>query len=162
MYIIQQLYDAVDLKGMHEECLRTEHRYSIMHDYKFNKYICPLDESKFGDILKMAPKYGNIYKDFVLAMELELKDQLLIRFKLVNEGELFCSDFKYRFTEEKVNDYIGAFGKSNEDTKDDITKTLEEIIKKYRESFREYRHQETEAAYEKHRQEYNDKAHINN
>jgi hypothetical protein len=34
-------------------------------------------------------------------MECELKEKLLVRYKILNEGELFCSDFKYRFTDEK-------------------------------------------------------------
>ena len=34
-------------------------------------------------------------------MESELKKNLLIRYKILNEGELFCSDFKYRFSDDK-------------------------------------------------------------
>jgi len=51
-------------------------------------------------------------------MEKDIKN-LMIKHKLVNEGELFCSDFKYRFSDEKSRDYMGA-GRSNEDTINDI------------------------------------------
>jgi hypothetical protein len=46
---------------------------------------------------------------------------LLVRYKIINEGELFCSDFKYRFSDDKQNDYIGALGKSDEDLVRDIS-----------------------------------------
>ncbi len=39
----------------------------------------------------------------------------------MNEGELFCSDFTYRFTDEKSRGYIGVIGKTNEDTMREIT-----------------------------------------
>ena len=63
-------------------------------------------------------------------MEKDLKN-LMIKHKLVNEGELFCSDFRYRFSDEKSREYIGV-GRSNEDTVNDIQRELERIIKKYR------------------------------
>jgi hypothetical protein len=49
-------------------------------------------------------------------MEQDMKDKLLIKFRLVNEGELFCSDFQFRFSDPKSEAYIGFLGKSNEDT----------------------------------------------
>ena len=48
-----------------------------------------------------------MYVDTVLKMEVEFKDTLLLQYKLINEGELFCSDFKYRFTSTKNTEYIG-------------------------------------------------------
>lgn len=54
-------------------------------------------------------------------MESELKKNLLVSYKILNEGELFCSDFKYRFSDDKQNDYIGALGKSDEDLVRDIS-----------------------------------------
>ena len=71
-------------------------------------------------------------------MESELKKNLLIRYKILNEGELFCSDFKYRFSDDKQNDYIGALGKSDEDLVRDISQEIDEIIKKYKKLFEKY------------------------
>lgn len=67
-------------------------------------------------------------------MERDLKN-LMIKHKLVNEGELFCSDFRYRFSDEKSREYMGV-GRSNEDTVNDIQRELERIIKKYRDGER--------------------------
>ena len=50
-----------------------------------------------------------------------------MKFKIVNEGELFCSDFQYKFIDEKQSDFIGAVSRSNEDTKNEINRQ-----KKYR------------------------------
>ena len=92
---------------MHDDCLKTEHKYSILHIYRYNKYIFPLEDKTFEDILKYASRLETLYRDFVLPMEIELKEHLFMRYKLINEGELFCSDFRYRFTDEKASDYIG-------------------------------------------------------
>ena len=70
-------------------------------------------------------------------MEDDLRN-LLITYKLVNEGELFCSDFKYRFTDQKSRDFMGFLGKSNEDTLHDIQIELDRIIKLYRDIFNKY------------------------
>jgi hypothetical protein len=67
-----------------------------------------------------------------------LKDKLLKKYKIINEGELFCSDFKYRFSDEKSTDFMGFIGKSNEETIAEITQELEEIIKFYRGLYKEF------------------------
>ena len=67
-----------------------------------------------------------------------MRDTLLIRYNLINEGELFCSDFKFRFTDQKSRDFIGVLGKSNEETVMEISQELDKIIKKYRDKFKKF------------------------
>ena len=58
-----------------------------------------------------------------------------MKFKIVNEGELFCSDFQYKFIDEKQSDFIGAVSNSNEDTKNEINRQLDILISEYRKIF---------------------------
>jgi len=63
-----------------------------------------------------CPYLLDVYNQIVEPMESELTETLLIKFRLVNEGELFCSDFQYRSSDAKTRDFIGFIGKSTEDT----------------------------------------------
>ena len=58
-----------------------------------------------------------------------------MKFKIVNEGELFCSDFQYKFIDEKQSDFIGAVSRSNEDTKNEINRQLDLLISEHRKEF---------------------------
>lgn len=59
----------------------------------------------------------------------------MMKFKIVNEGELFCSDFQYKFSDEKQSDFIGAVSISNEDTKNEINRQLDILINEYKKVF---------------------------
>ena len=129
--------------------MKVEHKYSILHDYEFNQHIIglrvikehPLLAYRDEDIkhfLELTPYFCDLYLRFIHPMEADLKDKLLIKFRLVNEGELFCSDFQFRFSDPKSQDYIGFLGKSNEDTQNEIKFELDSLIKQYRTEFREY------------------------
>ena len=50
------MYDAVNLKDMHDECLKDEHNFGILHQYKINKYLFPVEQKTFDDLLKHAAK----------------------------------------------------------------------------------------------------------
>lgn len=128
-HIIQKLYDRADekIKGLFEDCMKVEHTNSILHAYEFNQHIIGLRLTKdhtlldyhqedIKHLLELTPYLQDIYVQLIHPMEQELKDKLLIKFRLVNEGELFCSDFQFRFSDPKSQDYIGFLGKSNEDT----------------------------------------------
>ena len=52
----------------------------------------------------------------------------MMKFKIANEGELFCSDFQYKFSDEKQSDFIGAISRGNEDTRNEINYQLDKII----------------------------------
>lgn len=83
----------------------------------------------------------------VAPFEKDLKEKLLVRYKIINEGELFCSDFKYRFSDSRGYDYIGALGKSNEDAVNEISTELATMIRHYKEVFREVCHNDKETLY---------------
>ena len=80
----------------------------------------------------------DLFTRFVQPMEQALKSEILIPYKLINEGELFCSDFKYRFSDAKTQDFMGVVGKSSEDTINEIQDILNKIINKYRKAYLEY------------------------
>lgn len=71
-------------------------------------------------------------------MEKDLREKLLVKFKIINEGELFVSDFKYRFSDQNSKELIGFVGKSNEDTVNDIKTELENIIRQYKKKYEEF------------------------
>ena len=71
-------------------------------------------------------------------MEKDLREKLLVKFKIINEGELFVSDFKYRFSDQNSKELIGFVGKSNEDTVNDIKTELEYIIRQYKKKYEEF------------------------
>ena len=109
---------------MFKDCLIKEHEFSILHKYEFSKFIIDIkSEGKISEFLdsKYADYLTSLYLTLIYPMECELKQNLLVRYKIINEGELFCSDFKYRFSDDKQNDYIGALGKSDEDLVRDIS-----------------------------------------
>lgn len=119
-HVLERLYQQVNIKELFETCLRTEHRYSIKHEYEINYHFHPTE-----DYTKNAALYKELYIRFVHPMEEEMIHKLLIKFRLVNEGELFCSDFQYRFTDSNCQNYIGFLGKSNEDTVNEIKYQLD-------------------------------------
>jgi len=135
-HVIQKLYDQVDLGNLFKKCLEVEHKFSILHDYELNKHIIDLADLK--NVLHLSQYFKELYLQFVHPMETDLKEKLLKKFRLVNEGELFCSDFRYRFTDSQSFDYIGFLGKSNEDTISDITRELDDLIKVYRDKYRKF------------------------
>ena len=50
-------------------------------------------------LLELSHRFKEIYEKFVYSMENEIIDNLFIKYRLVNEGELFCSDFQFRFSD---------------------------------------------------------------
>lgn len=97
-----------------------------MHEYKMNSHIIKLStDEDLKQFLKMAKYLKDIYNEFVYKMEDEIRSKLLMKYKIINEGELFCSDFRYRVTEGKSLDFIGMISKSNEETQIDINKEID-------------------------------------
>jgi hypothetical protein len=84
-------------------------------EYNLNSHFYSIE-----DVLKYSEYWMDLLTKFVLPMERDLVNELLIPYKLINEGELFCSDYKYRFSDAKTQDYIGVVGKSSEDTVNEI------------------------------------------
>ena len=116
-HIIQKLWEQVDLPNLHKQCLEIEHKYSIMHEYKMNSHIIKLSTNEdLKQFLKTAKYFKDVYLQFIYPMEEEIRSKLLMKYKIINEGELFCSDFRYRVTEGKPLDFIGMISKSNEET----------------------------------------------
>ena len=58
-----------------------------------------------------------------------------MKLKIVNEGELFCSDFQYKFIDEKQSDFIGTVSRGNEDTKNEINRLLDLLISEHKKEF---------------------------
>lgn len=116
-HIIQTLYDMVDIKGKFDECLRAEHEFSILKQYKFNPFMVKIGSNEeLKAFLSLAEHFKELYDKVANTMETEMIERLLKKYKLINEGELFCSNFTFRFSEEKSCDFIGILGKSNEET----------------------------------------------
>ena len=95
-------------------------------------------KDKLTRFLDQADILLDLYSKFVYTMERDLIENLLIKYRLVNEGELFCSDFTFRFSDNKSRDFIGFLGKSNEETVNEIKQELQLIIQKYSKGFKDY------------------------
>lgn len=54
-------------------------------------------------------------------------------FQIVNEAELFCSDLKFRISDEKITDrYIGDSSKNSEDTLLSCIECMQNLVKIFR------------------------------
>lgn len=103
-HVIQDLYNRVDttIKNLFEKCMSVEHEYSILHKYNLNQHILKLKgDEGITELLHLSKYLKPLYLEFIEPMESDMKSKLLIKFRLVNEGELFCSDFHYRFADAK-------------------------------------------------------------
>lgn len=89
-HILEKLYEQVEIKNIFDQCMQVEHEFSIKHNYSINQFIISDFKEKLLNHVKL---FKRLYIEFVLPMEQELISNLLVSFKLVNEGALFCSDF---------------------------------------------------------------------
>ena len=64
----------------------------------------------------------------------ELKQQML-DYKIMNEGELFCTTLSFNLDDDKNSKIIGDPGKKTEDAVLALNKNLQEIIDKYKNRF---------------------------
>ena len=89
-HILEKLFEQVEIKDIFNQCMQVEHEFSIKHNYTINRFIIKDFKER---LLSHVELFKPLYIEFVLPMEEELINNLLVKFKLVNEGALFCSDF---------------------------------------------------------------------
>jgi hypothetical protein len=129
-YILGKLYRAVDCKVYYKRCIENDHLRSVTLDYKLNQYI-------IGDTRKVPEWHEHLrfaYEDIVLPMTIELKRQM-ITYKILNEGELFCTNLNFNLDSDRMEKLIGDPGAKDEDAVKQLNTKLKLLIEEFRHKF---------------------------
>lgn len=109
-HILGQIYRAVDTKNFYKECMRSDHARSILLEYPLNMYILTKGGTNF--IKKTAmdkskviePEWhsylSSAYEEIVVPMNEEIR-QIMIQYKILNEGELYCTNLEFNLEDDK-------------------------------------------------------------
>lgn len=109
-YILGKLYRGVDCKRYFKKCIEGDHKRSVVLDYKFNHAILGDDRKvpEWHEHLKVA------FEEIVTPMITELK-RIMVTFKIMNEGELFCTNLNFNLDDDRHEKLIGDPGTKDED-----------------------------------------------
>jgi len=83
---------------------------SVCLDYRLNDYI-------LGDTKKVPEWHEHLrfaFEDIVLSFSTDLK-RLMITYKILNEGELFCTNLNFNLDSDRLEKLIGDPGQKDED-----------------------------------------------
>lgn len=126
-YILGKLYRAVDCKRYFKKCIEADHSRSINLKYKVNYAIV-------GDTFKVPEWHEHLkiaFEDIVIPMTVELK-RIMIGFKIMNEGELFCTNLNFNLEDERHERLIGDPGTKDEDAVKQLNNKLTVLMQEYR------------------------------
>lgn len=122
-HILGKLYRAVDCKQYFKKCIEGDHLRSVCLEYRFNSAILG-DDRKVPDWhehLKVA------FEDIVHPLVTELK-RIMVTFKIMNEGELFCTNLNFNLDDERHEKLIGDPGTKDEDAVKQLNTKLSVLI----------------------------------
>ena len=91
--ILGKLYREVNIKEYFESCMISEHKFSIYRKYKINERIVEKDDTGYHHLLIEA------YDEIVRPFREELV-KIMVENNIINEAELYCSDFTFRTTDD--------------------------------------------------------------
>lgn len=119
-HVLGYLYRNVDCKNFYKQCVEGDHNRSILLSYNLNSAI--LDENmneryKEGMVVKVPAWHEHIknaYEELVKPMTEEIK-KIMAQYKILNEGELFCTNLIFDLDDEDQRKLIGDPGKKDED-----------------------------------------------
>ena len=83
---------------------------SVCLDYRLNDYI-------LGDTKKVPEWHEHLsfaFEDIVLPFSKDIK-LLMITYKILNEGELFCTNLNFNLDSDRLEKLIGDPGQKDED-----------------------------------------------
>lgn len=128
-YVLGKLYRGVDCKSYFKKCIQGDHLRSVVLDYKLNTYI--LGDGRSQKIPEWHEYLKNAYLEIVVPMTLDLK-RLMVTFKILNEGELFCTNLNFNLDSDKQEKLIGDPGQKDEDAVKQLNTKLTLIKEEYR------------------------------
>lgn len=126
-YVLGKLYRGVDCKAYFKKCIEGDHLRSVKLDYKVNAYI-------LGDTKKVPEWHQHVkiaYLDIVRPMQEDIK-RLMVTYKILNEGELFCTNLNFNLDDERHEKLIGDPGAKDEDAVKQLNTKLKVLIEEYR------------------------------
>lgn len=106
-YVLGKLYRGVDCKSYFKKCIQGDHLRSVLLDYKLNVYI--LGDGRGQKIPEWHEYLKNAFLEIVMPMTHDLK-RLMVTFKILNEGELFCTNLNFNLDSDKQEKLIGDPG----------------------------------------------------
>ena len=133
--ILGQIYRKVDCKEFYKLCIEGDHQRSVCLEYKLNKYILGDNSKKKGEIPPWHEYLVTAYSNFVHPMTQELK-KIMQQYKILNEGELFCTTLLYNLDDENHSKIIGDPGNKDEDAVNALNKKLKDVQEKYSDKLR--------------------------
>ena len=130
-HILGKLYRAVDCKHFFKKCIEGDHSRAVLLDYRLNTAILGDDRNvpEWHEHLKIA------YEEIVYPLVCELK-RIMVTFKIMNEGELFCTNLVFSLDDEKHDKLIGDPGTKDEDAVKQLNTKLSILIHEFRGKFR--------------------------
>ena len=130
-HILGRLYRGVDCKRYFKKCIEGDHRRSVALDYKLNQAVLGAGRGsvpEWHEHLKVA------FEEITVPMTVELK-RLMVTFKIMNEGELFCTNLNFNLDDDRHQKLIGDPGTKDEDAVKQLNTKLQLIIAEYRQKF---------------------------
>lgn len=118
--------------------MRADHSRSICLEYSLNLYILNMGDKKNinrGDSSRTEEPEWHSYlsvafEEIVVPMNLEIR-QIMVQYKILNEGELYCTNLEYNLEDDKQSKLIGDPGQKGEDSVKAINAKLKEMQEKY-------------------------------
>jgi hypothetical protein len=116
-YILGKLYRGVDCKNYYKECLKSDHERSVELNYSFNRFILGNPKKKVEsekDVPDWFEYLDEAFTDLVNPMIEEIK-KIMVYYKILNEGELYCTNLNFNLDDDKFSKIIGDPGQKDED-----------------------------------------------
>lgn len=102
------------MKKSLKNILLNEFKFSIQLEYTLLPWICKHVAKDDSPILRWLDE---IYDEVVRKMTLDIRE-IMRDFNIVNEAELFCSDFEFRVVDNRITKrMIGDGSRNNEDVR---------------------------------------------
>ena len=105
--------------------------------YSASSYILRLNEQnedlktlKEGEEPNWHQYLVEAYKDFVAPMNQELR-KLMVSHKILNEGELFCTNLMFNLDEESHKKLIGDPGQKDDDAVKALNMKIKQLMEEY-------------------------------
>ncbi len=136
-HILGKLYRGIDTKKFYKKCIEADHARSISLMYSGSSYILRLNEQnddikilKEGEEPIWHQHLEEAYKEFVAPMNQELR-KLMVSHKILNEGELFCTNLMFNLDDESHTKLIGDPGQKDDDAVKALNMKIKQLMEEY-------------------------------
>lgn len=100
---------------------------SVLLDYSINRYIMGNESHlKKGEVPQWFQYLQMAFKDYVVPITDELK-RLMVQYRILNEGELFCTNLSFNLEDENLSKMIGDPGNKDEDAVKALNNKIKEL-----------------------------------